>query len=76
MVVAIIVTLILVLSSSGGWIIWRQSQQALGSYKPVDVDTAIPEQELQPLQTQVVDVDTALPEQELQPLRTPVVSAL
>ncbi|PSS21247.1 Aspartic proteinase-like protein [Actinidia chinensis var. chinensis] len=74
-VVAIIVTLILVLSSSGGWIIWRQSQQALGSYKPVDVDTAIPEQELQPLQTQV-DVDTALSEQELQPLRTPVVSAL
>ncbi|KAL7224157.1 hypothetical protein ACSBR1_025589 [Camellia fascicularis] len=46
-VVAIIVTLIMGLSASGGWIIWRRKQQAIGAYKPVDA--AIPEQELQPL---------------------------
>ncbi|KAL6993812.1 hypothetical protein U1Q18_052562 [Sarracenia purpurea var. burkii] len=46
-VVAILVTIILGLSASGGWIIWRRKQQALGSYKPVDA--AISEQELQPL---------------------------
>ncbi|KAI8018936.1 Aspartic proteinase-like protein 2 [Camellia lanceoleosa] len=46
-VVAMIVTLIMGLSATGGWIIWRRKQQAIGAYKPVDA--AIPEQELQPL---------------------------
>ncbi|KAF5945994.1 hypothetical protein HYC85_016222 [Camellia sinensis] len=46
-VVAIIVMLIMGLSATGGWIIWRRKQQAIGAYKPVDA--AIPEQELQPL---------------------------
>ncbi|KAG5535552.1 hypothetical protein RHGRI_023349 [Rhododendron griersonianum] len=46
-VVSIVVALILGLSASGGWIIWRRKQQSLNSYRPVDA--VIPEQELQPL---------------------------
>ncbi|XP_059659326.1 aspartic proteinase 36-like [Cornus florida] len=46
-VVAIVVTLILGLSASGAWFIWKRRQQSVISYKPVD--GAVPEQELQPL---------------------------
>ncbi|KAH7850984.1 hypothetical protein Vadar_005569 [Vaccinium darrowii] len=46
-VVSIAVALVLGLSASGGWIIWRRKQQTLNSYRPVDA--VIPEQELQPL---------------------------
>ncbi|KAF7136394.1 hypothetical protein RHSIM_Rhsim08G0096600 [Rhododendron simsii] len=46
-VVSIVVALILGLSASGGWIVWRRKQQTLNSYRPVDA--VIPEQELQPL---------------------------
>ncbi|THG22333.1 hypothetical protein TEA_010016 [Camellia sinensis var. sinensis] len=45
--VSIIVTLVLGLSATGVWIVWRRRQQTLVSYQPVDA--AIPEQELQPL---------------------------
>lgn len=46
MVVSIIVMLIVGLSASGIWVIWKQRRQ-LTVYKPVDA--AVPEQELQPL---------------------------
>ncbi|KAK6258604.1 hypothetical protein SCA6_013078, partial [Theobroma cacao] len=46
---AIIMTIIVGLSASGVWIIWRRRQQALKLYKPVD--GAVPEQELQPLES-------------------------
>ncbi|KAA8531614.1 hypothetical protein F0562_006323 [Nyssa sinensis] len=46
-VVATIIALILGLSASGAWFVWRRRQQALVAYKPVD--DAVPEQELQPL---------------------------
>ncbi|KAI8534932.1 hypothetical protein RHMOL_Rhmol10G0135000 [Rhododendron molle] len=54
-VVAIVITLVLGLSASGLWIIWKRRDQALVSYKPVDnpVDSVIAEQELQPLRTEV-----------------------
>ncbi|XP_059643991.1 aspartic proteinase 36-like isoform X2 [Cornus florida] len=55
-VVAIIVTLILGLSASGAWLIWRRRQQSLVSYKPVDA--TVPDQELHVVSR----------EQELQPL--------
>lgn len=45
-VVSIIITLIVGLSASGIWFIWKQ-RQPLTVYKPVDA--AVPEQELQPL---------------------------
>ncbi|KAK9284849.1 hypothetical protein L1049_024029 [Liquidambar formosana] len=44
---AIVVTLILGLSASGIWLIWRWREQSINSYKPVDA--TVPEQELQPL---------------------------
>ncbi|KAJ9158968.1 hypothetical protein P3X46_024505 [Hevea brasiliensis] len=46
-VLAVIITLILGLSASGIWFIWRPRQQTLNTYKPVDAPA--PEQELQPL---------------------------
>ncbi|CAK9144000.1 unnamed protein product [Ilex paraguariensis] len=46
-VVAVIATLILGLSASGAWFIWRRREQSHVSYKPVD--SAALEQELQPL---------------------------
>ncbi|XP_057964422.1 aspartic proteinase 36-like [Malania oleifera] len=46
-IVGIIVTLVLGLSASGLWVIWRRNQQMLIPYK--SVDAAVPEQELQPL---------------------------
>lgn len=46
-VVSIAFALVLGLSASGVWIIWRRKQQTLNSYRPVDA--VIPEQELQPL---------------------------
>lgn len=54
-VVAIIITVVLGLSASSLWVIWKRRDQTLVSYKPVD--SVIPEQELQPVHTQV---DTAL----------------
>ncbi|XP_031102984.1 aspartic proteinase nepenthesin-1-like [Ipomoea triloba] len=46
-VAALVAVVILGLSASLGWFIWKRRQQSPLSYKPVD--TAIPEQELQPL---------------------------
>ncbi|KAF8377612.1 hypothetical protein HHK36_030994 [Tetracentron sinense] len=46
-IVGVIVALVLCLSTSGIWFIWRHRQQALGTYKPVDA--IVPEQELQQL---------------------------
>ncbi|XP_031267136.1 aspartic proteinase-like protein 2 [Pistacia vera] len=47
-VLAITITMIVGLSAYGiWWFLWRQRQQTVNSYKPVD--TAGPEQELQPL---------------------------
>ncbi|KAL3538034.1 hypothetical protein ACH5RR_001400 [Cinchona calisaya] len=45
-ILVIFVILILGLAASGAWFMWRR-QQSLVSYKPVD--SAVPEQELQPL---------------------------
>lgn len=44
---AVFVTLIIGLSASGMWFIWRHRQQKLNAYKPVNA--AFPEQELQPI---------------------------
>jgi len=44
---AVFVTLIIGLSASGMWFIWRDRQQKLNAYKPVNA--AVPEQELQPI---------------------------
>jgi len=41
------VTLIIGLSASGMWFIWRHRQQKINPYKPVNA--AVPEQELQPI---------------------------
>ncbi|KAK3032891.1 hypothetical protein RJ639_034939 [Escallonia herrerae] len=41
------IALLIVLSASGTWFIWRRRQQFVVAYKPVDA--VIPEQELQPL---------------------------
>lgn len=46
-VMAIVVTLLVGLSASGAWLLWRRRQQTLNAYKPVDM--IVPEQELQPL---------------------------
>ncbi|KAK4790115.1 hypothetical protein SAY86_017419 [Trapa natans] len=46
-IVATAVTLLVGLSASGVWLLWRQRQKTFNAYKPVD--TIFPEQELQPL---------------------------
>ncbi|XP_040998063.1 aspartic proteinase 36-like isoform X1 [Juglans microcarpa x Juglans regia] len=46
--VGVLATLVLGLSISGAWLIWRSRQENV-SYEPVDA--VVPEQELQPLQT-------------------------
>ncbi|KAF8410158.1 hypothetical protein HHK36_002680 [Tetracentron sinense] len=45
--VGVIITLVLGLSTSGIWLVWRYRRQTLGTYKPVNA--IVPEQELQPL---------------------------
>uniref|UniRef100_A0A2N9FF27 Peptidase A1 domain-containing protein n=1 Tax=Fagus sylvatica TaxID=28930 RepID=A0A2N9FF27_FAGSY len=47
LILAVFVTLIIGLSASGMWLIWRRRQQTLNAYKPVNA--AVPEQELQPI---------------------------
>lgn len=48
-VMAVIVSLMLGLSVYGIWFVWKWRQQTTIQYKPVDSDTVVLEQELQPL---------------------------
>ncbi|KAB2036798.1 hypothetical protein ERO13_D03G026300v2 [Gossypium hirsutum] len=48
-ILSIIIVIIVGLSASAAWVIWRHRQRNINSYKPVHV--AVPEQELQPLES-------------------------
>ncbi|KAG8497454.1 hypothetical protein CXB51_008756 [Gossypium anomalum] len=48
-ILSIIIVVIVGLSASSAWVIWRHRQRNINSYKPVHV--AVPEQELQPLES-------------------------